>query len=345
MLPDDHIEEPAPASAEGRPQPVTTTLLYLLAALVELACIVFMTWMRYRNQGLPAHFLDFTKTANLYGLLAGLPFVIGFGAAAFIRRLQDLPRAIGALSFASVGFTLLVLTQTVTEPDRPILGLIYFVWKAVVLGIIVAGFSRRSRPWWRRALTALSVTAIVSVICLTYVVGSVLLNPITPAPTDAKPQAEYDAGVILGAAVWSGDKPSPVLRERIRTGYELLKSGMIEFIVLTGGNAPNELTEAEVAKRTLLDMGVDPTRIVLEEQTSSTVEQIIFVRDQLTKQGWSSFVIISDQFHLKRALEICAFNDIRAQGFPSESPLGPRNLAIYHLRESVALALYWMYGL
>jgi uncharacterized SAM-binding protein YcdF (DUF218 family) len=137
-----------------------------------------------------------------------------------------------------------------------------------------------------------------------------------------------------------------VLRERIKRGYDLLKSGAVQFVVLTGSvGAPSELPEAEVAKLELLKLGADPTRIVLETQTRSTVQQILFIRDRLmTQQQWTSFIIVSDQFHLKRALEICAFNDINASGVSSDSPLGPQNLWNYHIRESAALILYWMFG-
>src|SRR5437660_1724484 len=62
---------------------------------------------------------------------------------------------------------------------------------------------------------------------------------------------KLDGGVVLGAAVWGGNRPSPVLRERINKGYELLSSGTIKYIILTGGGSPGEMTEAEVAKNEL----------------------------------------------------------------------------------------------
>jgi vancomycin permeability regulator SanA len=191
------------------------------------------------------------------------------------------------------------------------------------------------------ALAAIAIGAATVAI----VIAAILLSPITPSIIE-QPRQEYDAAVILGAAVWSGNKPSPVLRERVNRGYDLIKSGAVQFLVLTGSNAPHELPEAEVARRELLKLGVDPTRIVVETQTHSTLDQILYIRDHLMKeQGWSSFIIVSDQFHLKRALEICQFNGINAQGVSSESPLGPQNLWIYHLRESAALILYWMFGI
>lgn len=318
---------------------------FVIAALLELAAMFVMTWMRYSHQGLETSLLAFGTKANVYGFLLAIPFVAVYISAAFLKRLNEIRYAVTALHFSGTGLVILALISIADIEQQPLLATIYLAFKAIELATLIVYFGRRNRPVWRRILAGAIFSLLLIVAAYTFVISSVLLDPITPPPTDIEPRTEYDAGVILGAAVWSRDKPSPVLRERIRTGYDLLKNGTIEFIVLTGANAPNELTEAEVAKRELLKLGADPTRIVLEENTSSTAEQILFIRDELTKQGWKSFVIISDQFHLKRALEICAFNGIEANGIASESPLGPYNLSIYYLRESAALILYWMFGL
>ncbi|MCX6164381.1 MAG: YdcF family protein, partial [Ignavibacteriae bacterium] len=83
-----------------------------------------------------------------------------------------------------------------------------------------------------------------------------------------------DAGVILGAAVWGGNRPSPVLRERINKGFELYQKKIIQKFILTGGGSPNELTEAEVEKNELKKYGVDEKNLVVEVKSNSTIEQI-----------------------------------------------------------------------
>ncbi|MBC8144408.1 MAG: YdcF family protein, partial [bacterium] len=217
-------------------------------------------------------------------------------------------------------------------------------FKTIEWGYFMAVLGRRGTPALRIALRTFGLTVALLLVGGALLIGTLLLSPST-STIDATTRRDYDAAVILGAAVWSGDRPSPVLRERINTGYDLLKNGTVQFLVLTGSNAPGELSESEVARRELLNLGADPTRIVIETRTRSTQQQIMFIRDQLLKQGWKSFVIVSDQFHLTRALQICSFNDIDAHGVSSESPLGPQNLALYHVRESVALVLYWMFGI
>lgn len=322
--------------------------LFSVAILGEILSFLLMTIYRYQGQHLTPEFFDLTKTANLLGFLFELPFVLLFLMLLLMKRHHTLSLASTAAVMACIGLVALSSAPMLgyAEGGLPYLGYAIFLFlKALELGIFFVVFRAPWFPWWRKSLGALLFTVLLALGSFIAVIALVLVGPVSSTTIVEQPRQEFDAGVILGAAVWSGDRPSPVLRERISKGYDLLKQGTVQFLVLTGGSAPNELPEAEVGRRELLKRGVDPTRIVLETHTSSTLEQIIFIRDQLQKkQGWSSFIIISDQFHLKRALEICQFNDIDARGVSSESPLGPQNLAFSHFRESAALVLYWLFG-
>lgn len=351
-----HIESAAPSDpqsprtsaglmyAAARRLPV---VLLASAALMEVMTMLMMTVLRYRAQHMPVALLDLTRMSNLVGFLFEAPFIILFTVLTFTRRFHTLPLATLAATTSCIGLAALSVAPDMLEPDGTTSYTGYLVFlgvKAMELGMLITAFRYPRRRLAIRALRSLTAAVGVVATSLFAVVTMVLVSPFGNSITE-QPTQEYDAGVILGAAVWSGDRPSPVLRERINRGYDLLKNGTVQFVVLTGGHAPHELPEAEVGRRELLKLGADPTRIVLETHTGSTLEQILFIRDQLMKkQGWKSFVIISDQFHLKRALEICDFNDVKAVGVSSESPLGPQNLAVYHVRESGALILYWLFG-
>lgn len=155
-----------------------------------------------------------------------------------------------------------------------------------------------------------------------------------------------DSGVILGAAVWGGNRPSPVLRERILKGYEIYKKKIVPKIVITGGGSPNELTEGEVSKNELIKFGVDPDDLILENTSNSTVEQLHFVRDNLyNSMSWKKIIIVSDNFHLLRAKEICSFNDINADCIASGKELTSGGAAAFCLKESMALIVFWMSGI
>jgi len=155
-----------------------------------------------------------------------------------------------------------------------------------------------------------------------------------------------DAGVILGAAVWGGNRPSPVLRERINKGYELYQKKIIQKFILTGGGSPNELTEAEVEKNELKKYGVDEKNLIVEVKSNSTIEQIHFVRDKYYKKyNWNKIILISDNFHLFRTSEICKFNNMNVDCIASDTPLSTESQINFSIKESIAVLFFWMFGI
>ncbi|MGE5402888.1 MAG: YdcF family protein [Ignavibacteriales bacterium] len=155
-----------------------------------------------------------------------------------------------------------------------------------------------------------------------------------------------DVAVILGAAVWSKNRPSPIFASRIGKANNLYNAGIVRKLLVTGGNAPGEMTEAEVAYKYLVRYGVDPDNIWIEKKTSSTSEQIEFIKENLVqKRGLKSIIIVSDQFHLKRAIEICHFYNVNADGVASDLKLSWEKLLFYRFRDSIALLLFWLFAL
>jgi len=157
---------------------------------------------------------------------------------------------------------------------------------------------------------------------------------------------KFDSGIILGAAVWGGNRPSPVLRERINKGYELYKNGIIKTVLLTGGGAPGELTEAEVARNELIKRGIDQQHIYIEKESNSTLAQISIINSNFyRKLNWNSIVLISDNFHLFRAKQICKFFGMNALGVASDTPVSAEAGFSFSLKESFAVVLFWLFGI
>jgi uncharacterized SAM-binding protein YcdF (DUF218 family) len=155
-----------------------------------------------------------------------------------------------------------------------------------------------------------------------------------------------EAGTVLGAAVWGGNRPSPVLRERINKGYELYSNGIIKKIILTGGGSPGEMTEAEVSKRELLKKGINERNIIIENKSNSTLEQITYLNSNYyRKNNWKETVIISDNFHLLRTKQICKFFGINAYMISSDTPLSTESNFNYCIKESFAVILFWLFGI
>ncbi|MGH2574138.1 MAG: YdcF family protein [Ignavibacteria bacterium] len=161
-----------------------------------------------------------------------------------------------------------------------------------------------------------------------------------------KNKSKHDAGIILGAAVWGGNRPSPILKERINKGFDLYKKGEIKNIVLTGGGAPGEMTEAEVAKNELLKRGVEEKYIFVENRSNSTLQQIAYINKNLYKKNnWNEVILISDNFHLFRSKQISIFFGMKVYTTASDTPLSTESDFNYSLKESFAVLYFWLFGI
>lgn len=121
---------------------------------------------------------------------------------------------------------------------------------------------------------------------------------------DAAPDQRADAAIVLGAAVW-GERLSPVFRERVNHAIELYRTGRVRKIIFTGGRGnENEETEAAAARRFALAAGVPADAILVEEESTSTYENLAFAKPLADAHQIKTVLLVSDPLHLKRAVEI-----------------------------------------
>ncbi len=159
-------------------------------------------------------------------------------------------------------------------------------------------------------------------------------------------EEDQTLGIILGAAVYHNNEPSPVFRARIDKAYDLYRDGKIDQIQLTGGSAPGEITEAEAAFNYLEKLNVPADDINIEKSTKNTTEQIKFVRKELrNNSNFIHVIFISDHFHLQRVLEISDFFDVNAVGISSETKYSFLTLLFYKFRESLGLLFFWFFAI
>jgi vancomycin permeability regulator SanA len=154
---------------------------------------------------------------------------------------------------------------------------------------------------------------------------------------------EYDYIVIMGAAVLHVNKPSPILEHRILKAIDIYRRGLANKIICTGGNAPGEIAEAEVEKSILLQHEIPETDIIAEVKTSTTLEQIIFLRNFLSDK--QNAIIVSDMFHLNRISLMATTMKLNVVPIASGFKLQSKRLFYYKLRDSVATLLFLFFGI
>lgn len=310
---------------------------------MQIVCFSVEYFFRYKNQNLDLESFE-NKTGNIISaVFFAITFLLILISLFFASRIKSgnialllTVSVISAVLIASTGLNF-------SKEIKIILIGLYLAFSvftlACLLSLLINGF--REIGFFKPViLSVLLFTATVGIIFM------VILNYTDKTEKYFEEKNKADAGVILGAAVWGGNRPSPVLKERINKGYDIYHKNIVSKLVLTGGGSPNELTEGEVSKNLLLKYGVEPENLILENHSSSTIEQIHFVRDSLyQKNKWKNILLVSDIYHLPRALEICKFNNITADGIASDREISDWNAASFCLKESLALLVFWKFGI
>ena len=118
------------------------------------------------------------------------------------------------------------------------------------------------------------------------------------------PKERCDYMVVLGAGV-RGNVPSLSLRNRIDATYDYLTAHPDVIAVLSGGQGEGEdMTEAQCMFDHLTQMGIDESRLWMEDQATSTWENLNFSLDLIeekTGQRPEKLGVLSSEYHLFRA--------------------------------------------
>lgn len=133
----------------------------------------------------------------------------------------------------------------------------------------------------------------------------------------AAPEAEYY--LTLGALVNPDGQPSAALAARCDTALGVLNAYPESRAVLCGGQGGDEpRTEAEAMRDYMVSRGADPERLILEDKSSSTIENIANAK-RLLPEG-ASVAVITNDYHLARARRLLAHAGLGDAGVPAKTP-------------------------
>ncbi len=138
---------------------------------------------------------------------------------------------------------------------------------------------------------------------------------------NSKGSKDLDYVVVLGAHV-QGETPSKALRKRLEAALDYGKKNPDAILVLTGGQGSGEdITEAECMRRWLTKRGIPEERLVLEDSSTSTRENLLFAK-ALTGCHQKRTGILSNDFHIYRALQLARHLGYeQAEGIAASSDL------------------------
>jgi len=326
------------------------------AAVVVLLLIqlVLLYYLKYANQNLPLTEFSLSSIGNIFNLAVTLVIMSGF----FLQpkaRMQK--KTINY--FIATSYLLLILSFIAANINLPFedfyilkqpgneifIAFLFTLYQLVLFSLLsvlwLSIFIKAKISFLKSFIYGVQMLIIFFIITFLYLEASGYGSDNWSLSKDKK-----NIGVVLGAAVWSGNKPSPSLSSRVDKAIELINKGYTGKILLTGSNAPGELSEAEVAFIYAREMGMDTTKISFEQVTTSSSEQIQFIKNKLVPdEEIKDIIIISDSYHLPRVLEISRFYNIDIKVASSKLQLNFKDKLYNKIRESLALVVFWCFAL
>ncbi len=215
----------------------------------------------------------------------------------------------------------------------------YYIWLflgMLLLGYWFAGYKNwiEMLPvWLRRGTLVCFVTGIF---------WFVIVEGLIISGFNEKGEERLDYIIVLGAQL-KPTGPSKVLQMRLDTAYSYLIKNPNTRVIVSGGQGNNEPdTEAQGMYEYLVKLGVEEERIIKEDKSFNTLQNILYSSEFLDKEN-STVGIVSNNFHIFRATGIA-----RAKGYkrvcgiaaPSYAFLQPNNM----LREFFGVVKDFLFG-
>ena len=161
--------------------------------------------------------------------------------------------------------------------------------------------------------------------------------------TDSNPERGYI--IVLGAKV-RGLEPSVSLRHRLEAALSYLNSYPNSKVIVSGGQGADELiSEAQCMRDWLTANGIDEARILMENQSSSTLENLNNSKALIIADGGNAedVAILSSPYHLYRAKLMARSLGMNPAGVACVNGLPCYTVGMY-VREAFGVTHLWILG-
>lgn len=329
-----------------------------LPGIIAVIDLLFLFILKYYLSGLSLLEFRADYIGNILNLIVTISFLVGL-AAYLIRKKETDPKRISFLiSLQVIGLIALVIILLIEKGNllnlsgylfgfpikKVYIGFLFIVNELIQIYSVIyfwgLNFKYESLLEIRTLIRTSAVIIILMIFSLLYV-----WNVRTYSESKLE-GVNFEFGCVPGAAVWGHAGPSPIFEGRIRKALDLYRRGKIKKIILTGGHAPGETSESETAFKYLVNLHVPEQTMILETESSTTSDQIKFLRSEFYEQQKTApILIISDGFHLSRIIQMSKFFKVNTVGVSSDHGLSFSKTIFYRARESVALLLFWFFAI
>jgi SanA protein len=188
---------------------------------------------------------------------------------------------------------------------------------------------KRILKWIRRNILVLGTMALLAVLLPRLITGISAANQIykeSESPTER-------VAIIFGAGLRRDGTPTAMLRDRVLTGADLYFNGKVEKLLMSGDNRFENYNEPESMRQFALLAGVPDKAIVLDYAGRRTYDTCYRARVIF---GVKSALLVTQKFHLPRALFLCNTLGLDATGVEASNCYWNGSPFMWDIREQFA---------
>ena len=189
------------------------------------------------------------------------------------------------------------------------------------------------KKWLKRGilvLFCLGITGGLAVFGLSSFVKNRTADKIVNETEAAKLDA--DCILVLGCGVREDGTPSLMLRDRLETGVALYEAGVAPKLLMSGDHGRKDYDEVNLMKDYAMEKGIPSEDIFMDHAGFSTYDSMVRARDIFCAK---TVVIVSQEYHLYRALYLAEKLGLEAYGVPALD-VNYRGQAYREFREMLA---------
>ncbi len=183
------------------------------------------------------------------------------------------------------------------------------------------------------ALVAAGLVILILPRVITTIYSSTRVYTVDSVPADR-------IAIVFGAGLTREGQPTLILRDRVKTGVQLYLSGKVEKLLMSGDNQGIAHDEPGAMRDYAVSLGVPSDAIVLDNSGDRTYDTCYRAKAIF---GLDSALLVTQHFHLPRALFLCNMLGIQAVGVDANNyRYWPPLMLIWNIREQLAtVGAFW----
>lgn len=154
-----------------------------------------------------------------------------------------------------------------------------------------------------------------------------------PATFTAQTVPTNDVALVLGAQIYPDGVPSPYLRARLDLAKTLYDTGKVRAILVSGDNRVEHYNEPDGMRQYLIDSGIPAKQVIADYAGFDTYDSCVRARRVF---GVTSLTIVTQAYHLPRAVTTCELTGMPTYGVGDESVAKNRTWRYGQVRELAA---------